>query len=414
MKNWVPSSKTSEAGKPPPLAGEQWLDDACFLDMDYFVKTLTGIKSKGVRPDLVGSIIAHYASKWVPELSESRDVTGLEREDPRASPETVTSSWRKKRFFVETLVGILPPENDTVPCNFLLRLLRVANKVGVEANYKEELEKRVSWQLDQATLKELMIPSFSHTCGTLHDVELVLRLVKRFMGFDEGIRSGAGLIKVAKLVDCYLGEVAMDSNLELGEFIQLAGALPPHARATDDGLYRAVDTYLKAHPGVTKQERKLLCRLIDSRKLSPEACLHASQNERLPVRAVVQVLLSEQNKITRQLDWSGPLYMSRSPHSNGLDSRCHSKREVSAHQAEIKRLKEDVVRLQSQISALQNQMEKLVEKKKGFFRWKKFTFISSSTSVNDGGKKEFEEVGFGRHTPLTKGKASQRWRKSLS
>lgn len=243
VMNRIPLSKTS-AGQAPQWASEHWLDDACILDMDYFVKTLSGIKSKGVRPDLVGSIIAHYASKWVPELSESRDVTGLEGDDP-VSPETVTSAWRKKRFFVETLVGILPPENDTVPCNFLLRLLRVANMVGVEISYKEELEKRVSWQLDQATLKELMIPSFSHTCGTLLDVELVMRLVKRFMGLDEGVRGGAALIKVAKLVDSYLAEIAMDTNLKLEDFIQLAGALPAHARAIDDGLYRAVDTYLK-------------------------------------------------------------------------------------------------------------------------------------------------------------------------
>lgn len=404
------------AGKPPQLVGEQWPDDACILDMDYFVKTLSGIKSKGVRPDLVGSIIAHYASKWVPELSESRDVTGSEEYDPSASPETVTSVWRKKRFFVETLVGILPPESDTVPCNFLLRLLRVANMVGVELTYREELEKRVSWQLDQATLKDIMIPSFSHTCGTLLDVELVMRLVKRFTALDEGVRSGAALIKVAKLVDCYLAEVAMDSKLKLEEFIQLAGALPPHARAIDDGLYRAVDTYLKAHSGATKQERKLLCRLIDCRKLSPEACLHASQNERLPVRAVVQVLFSEQNKITRQLDWSGPLSISRSPNSNGLDAsgRCHSKREISAQHMEIRKLKEDVVRLQNQINLLQNQLERVAEKKKGFFRWKKFILIPSSTSATDVGKRDFEEVGFGRHTPLTKGKSSHRWRKSLS
>lgn len=167
---------------------------------------------------------------------------------------------------------------------------------------------------------------------------------------------------------------------------------------------------------MTKQERRLLCRLIDCRKLSPEACLHASQNERLPVRAVVQVLFSEQSKITRQLDWSGPLSTSRSPNSNGLDvpARCHSKREVSAQQTEIKRLKEDVVRLQNQINILQNQLEKVLEKKKGFFRWKKFILIPGAASVNDVGKRDFEEIGFGRHTPLTKDKTSNRWRKSLS
>ncbi|KAK7261921.1 hypothetical protein RIF29_28245 [Crotalaria pallida] len=42
-----------------------WFDDACILDMDYFVKTLSGIKEKGVRADLIGSIITHYASRWL-------------------------------------------------------------------------------------------------------------------------------------------------------------------------------------------------------------------------------------------------------------------------------------------------------------------------------------------------------------
>ena len=226
-----------------------WFDDACILDMDYFVKTLSGIKEKGVRADLIGSIITHYASKWLPDLSASDNIIAENKcltPFQGASPESVTTSWMKKRFFVETLVGVLPPEKDSIPCNFLLRLLRTANMVGVEATYRLELEKRISWQLDQASLKELMIPSFSHTCGTLLDVELVIRLVKRFVSLDhEGVKTGAALVKVAKLVDCYLAEAAVDANLSLTEFVALAGALPTQARATDDGLYRAVDTYLK-------------------------------------------------------------------------------------------------------------------------------------------------------------------------
>lgn len=146
---------------------------------------------------------------------------------------------------METIVGVLPPEKDSIPCNFLLRLLRTANMVGVEPTYIAELERRISWQLDHASLKELMIPSFSHTCGTLLDVELVIRLVKRFVNLDETAKTGASLIKVAKLVDCYLAEAALDSNMSLTELVALAGALPGHARASDDGLYRAIDTYLK-------------------------------------------------------------------------------------------------------------------------------------------------------------------------
>lgn len=240
-KAGLPESVTI-AGKRPLLAAECWLDDACILDMDYFVKTLSGIKAKGVRPDLIGSIIAHYASKWLPDLLTDEEKLLAKVEE---TPESATASWMKKRFFVETLVGILPPEKDSIPCNFLLRMLRTANMVGVEPTYRAELESRISRQLHQASLKELLIPSFCHTCPTLLDVELVMRLVKKFAGINDAAKSGAALSKVAKLIDSYLAEVALDSNLTLPEFASLAAALPSHARSTDDGLYRAIDTYLK-------------------------------------------------------------------------------------------------------------------------------------------------------------------------
>ena len=237
-------------GKSSPFMAECWFDDACILDMDYFVKTLAGIRAKGVQPDLIGSIITHYASKWLPELASGAGDSPADKSgylSNNSSSESVTVSWMKKRFFVETLVGVLPPEKDSIPCNFLLRLLRTANMVGVELAYRAELQRRISWQLDQASLKELMIPSFSHTCGTLLDVDLVLRLVKRFVSLDEATKNtgAAALVKVAKLVDSYLAEAAVDSNLTITDFVALAGALPTHARAMDDGLYRAIDTYLK-------------------------------------------------------------------------------------------------------------------------------------------------------------------------
>ncbi|XP_058112311.1 root phototropism protein 3-like [Magnolia sinica] len=424
-----PKSDTTARNPTLPMtqfAVECWFDDACLLDMDYFIKTLSGVKAKGVRPDLIGSIIVHYASKWLPDLS-SENPTVHNPIDPNGSPETITSTWMKKRFFVETLIGILPPEKDSVSCNFLLRLLRMANMVGVEPAYRAELEKRVSWQLDQASLKELMIPAFSHTCGTLLDVELVLQLVKRFVEMDEAAKSGAAIVKVARLIDCYLAEAAIDANLTLPDFIALGGALPSHARATDDGLYRAIDTYLKAHPNTSKQERKALCRLIDSRKLSPEASLHAAQNERLPVRAVIQVLFSENTKLHRQIDWSGSISGTHSP-STAFETpplpsaRCISKREVAAQQMEIRRLRDEVMRLQSHCNSMQAQLEKLLEKKKkkGIFRWAMiggplFRSAGVEDSVGEG------DMGSERQTPavVVKGRKAQsktlpKWRKSMS
>ncbi|KAI4315057.1 hypothetical protein L6164_027905 [Bauhinia variegata] len=55
---------------------------------------------------------------------------------------------------------------------------------------------------------------------------------------------------------------------------------------------------MQEHPGISKSERKRICRLMDCRKLSTDACMHAVQNERLPLRVVVQVLFFEQIRAT--------------------------------------------------------------------------------------------------------------------
>lgn len=177
----------------------------------------------------------------------------------------------------------------------------------------------------------------------------------------------------------------------------------------------------QAHPGVSKKERKSLSRLMDSRKLSPEASLHAAQNERLPVRAVIQVLFSEQTKLTRQFDWSGTFSASRSPNFGLLEppARCQSKREMTAQQMEIKRLRDDVLRLQSQCISMQGQIERMSEKKnKGFFfRWKK---SGSGFRSGGGGVVDEGEGVYGRQTPVAgvKSKLVQgttpKWRKSVS
>ena len=51
---------------------------------------------------------------------------------------------------------------------------------------------------------------------------------------------------------------------------------------------------MQGHSELTKSERKRLCRVLDCKKLSAEACAHAAQNELLPLRVVIQVLFFEQ------------------------------------------------------------------------------------------------------------------------
>ncbi|XWS29719.1 hypothetical protein CRYUN_Cryun24cG0054400 [Craigia yunnanensis] len=116
----------------------------------------------------------------------------------------------------------------------------------------------------------------------------------------------ASKVLVAKLIDGYLAEIARDPNLSPSKFVNLAENIASFSRPSHDRLYHAIDMYLKEHPGISKSERKRICRVMDSRKLSTEACMHAVQNERLPLRVVVQVLFFEQVRTTASAGNSMP------------------------------------------------------------------------------------------------------------
>lgn len=64
--------------------------------------------------------------------------------------------------------------------------------------------------------------------------------------------------------------------------------------AVDNLLLELEHVLTQEHPGINKSERKRICKLMDCKKLSADACIHAVQNERLPLRVVVQVLFFEQ------------------------------------------------------------------------------------------------------------------------
>lgn len=54
-------------------------------------------------------------------------------------------------------------------------------------------------------------------------------------------------LAVGKLIDGYLKEITHDSNLSLSGFIDLAESIPYAARPIHDGLYKAIDEYLKVN-----------------------------------------------------------------------------------------------------------------------------------------------------------------------
>ncbi|CAI0440190.1 unnamed protein product [Linum tenue] len=380
---WTDSS-SSPSRNQQPVPPDWWFEDVSILRTDHFVRVITAIKVKGMRFELIGAAIMHYATKWLPGMI--KDGGGIHES-------------KDQRMIVESLISIIPPQKDSVSCSFLLKLLRMANMLRVAPALVTELEKRVGMQFEQATLADLLIPSTT-TTTTMYDVDLVQRLLEHFLvqeqtaessspsrqSFSEKHRGGgnnhpSAKMRVARLVDSYLTEVARDRNLSLTKFQVLAEALPESARTCDDGLYRAIDSYLKAHPTLSEHERKRLCRVMDCQKLSIDACMHAAQNERLPLRIVVQVLFSEQVKISNAIAHNNhsslketgdsaaaagfyqPMVPNRKTLLEGTPQSFQegwsaAKKDINTLKFELETVKAKYMELQGELESLQRQFEK--------------------------------------------------------
>eukprot|EP00250_Pteridium_aquilinum_P021160 c25045_g1_i1 orf=599-2749(-) len=316
------SNSTPRKKSAAEAAMASWVEELSPLRIDFFQKVLAAMRARGLRYDCLGGAIVHYAQQSLKGLIKKQQHGANSRElsyklgGPASAKVHDASSAleHEQRILIETIVTLLPPERNTASAAFLCGLLRASIYLDTTIACRLDLEKRIGTQLEQATLDDLLIPAYSYHGDTLFDVDTVRRIVINFLQQEQGLDGfqdplsiyesdavssppQSSLMKVARLLDCFLAEIAPDANLNAPKFIAIVELMPGHARVVDDGLYRAIDIYLKAHPGVSDAERKKICGLMDCRKLTQEACSHAAQNERLPVQVVVQVLYFEQVRL---------------------------------------------------------------------------------------------------------------------
>ncbi|KAL6500613.1 hypothetical protein OROHE_025410 [Orobanche hederae] len=294
----------STGARPKNPSSDWWYEDASALSLPLYKRLILAMESQGVKQEVIAGSLNSYARKYLPGLKRRRGASD-EPSSNRILPD------EDQKLLLEEIDKLLPTQKGLVPTKFLFGLLRTAKILRANPICVTNLEKRIGLQFDQATLEDLLMPSFSYSTETLYDVDCVQRILEHFLTTDEAAGDASPgsvddgrlmgspslmtpITMVAKLIDGYLAEVAPDVNMKLPKFQSLAAAVPEYARPLDDGLYRAIDTYLKAHPWLPESDREQLCRLMDCQKLSLEACTHAAQNERLPLRIIVQVLFFEQ------------------------------------------------------------------------------------------------------------------------
>lgn len=241
-----------------PVPKDWWLEDINDLDIDLYKRVILAIKAKGTSQDVVAESIRVYTLTCLSEILQQ----------PSTGEKTPESSYKlmettaKEKHILETIVSLLPLEKGTSSCSFLLRLLKAASFLDASSSTKMELARRAGLQLEEASLHDLMIPSVSYSSDTVCDVDLMIHILEHYMAQFQGPQaidfdSGASdqrmtttaihnsQCKVAKVIDAYLTEIARDANMPISKFIQLAASVPDFSRPVHDGLYRAIDMYLK-------------------------------------------------------------------------------------------------------------------------------------------------------------------------
>eukprot|EP00268_Persea_americana_P045967 TRINITY_DN4712_c0_g3_i1.p1 TRINITY_DN4712_c0_g3~~TRINITY_DN4712_c0_g3_i1.p1 ORF type:complete len:636 (+),score=113.79 TRINITY_DN4712_c0_g3_i1:291-2198(+) len=283
-----------------------WFEDTSYLSVWLFKRLLETMKVRGVRPEKLAGAVMHYARKHLPGLVRWQKGRGGKPVSTVVSF-SMTPAVVDQRLLLESIEEMLPPKKGKSFCRFLLGLLRIGMILNISQAWKESMERRIGMQLEFSTLDGLLLPTFSDS-DYLYDYDCIERIILHFLLSESTVLTPfssssiepeasppyGSLRRVAKLIDSYLAEIAPDSNLKPEKMRSLAEALPESSRNLHDGLYRAMDIYFKAHPWLSEDDREQLFSVINCQKLSLDACAHASQNERLPLRVVLQVLFFEQ------------------------------------------------------------------------------------------------------------------------
>jgi len=247
------------SAKPHPVGEDWWYEDVSFLRLPPYKRLILEVGSNGMNPGRVAGALMYYAKKHLPLLGRK---SSIESGNYAASRSTISAtSEADQRSLFEEIVELLPDQKGVTPSNFLLRLLRTAMIIHASPSCRQNLEKRVGTQLDEASLQDLLIPNSGYSVETLYDIDCVQRILDHFMLMDhddptsnyvehegqitESSHSLIPITMVANLIDSYLAEVASDVNLKLAKFQSLAAVVPDYARPIDDGIYRAIDIYLK-------------------------------------------------------------------------------------------------------------------------------------------------------------------------
>jgi hypothetical protein len=208
-----------------------WYEDVSFLSPPMFKRLIQAMEAKGMRNESIAGAIMFYAGRFLPGLKRNTSFSnalagfagggdGMSNRNitPRAANVSAPSEG-DQRYFLEEIMALLPIKKGVASTKFLLGMLRTAVLLHASPLCRENLERRIGKQLEDASLDDLLVPS-TDGLGTGYTSPTV---------GEESSSSLSPISLVAKLMDGYLSEMAPDTILKLPKFQALASMVPDYA-----------------------------------------------------------------------------------------------------------------------------------------------------------------------------------------
>lgn len=167
---WKASKNEPTGEDTASIQDSWWFDDMATFRIDHFMRIISAIRAKGIKSETIGKCIMQYAKKWLPGMYEELEglkgygygKSNLQFTIFSTNKQESTRHSKEQTTIIESLISIIPPQQEAVPCKFLLQMLKMAMMYSVSPALISDLEKRVGAVLEDAEVNDLLIPRYQY------------------------------------------------------------------------------------------------------------------------------------------------------------------------------------------------------------------------------------------------------------
>ncbi|KAF3617374.1 BTB/POZ domain-containing protein [Capsicum annuum] len=286
------------------LNQDLWIKDLIALPFPFFKRIISSLRRQGMKEKYISPIILFYANKWTLSRKTHQFWQNARKggEDHNTDAENGDDNDTNEKVskILQGILDLLPmgeKASKVIPVGFYFSLLSRSLQLGLRSESREKLQDQIASLLYLARVEDFLLPDSSNDSITsCIELSIMKSIFSKYVSFSMELThtpSPRNYI-IAELWDVYLTKIATDPQWSSKKFLELIETVPLSSRQTHDHLYRALNTFLMAHPDMSQEEKGLVCKYLNCQKLSQEVCIEAVQNELMPLRLIVQALFVQQ------------------------------------------------------------------------------------------------------------------------